>query len=124
MKEKLSLLSSVNFKSVFRGILVVCILVFLLSALLSLVLFFTSLSELWMQPLGVVITMLALFFGGRSAAREAGTKGLNHGLLVGLLFVVIMIILSSFQDISWSIVPVKSAYALLAAMLGGISGVK
>ncbi|ATW24345.1 TIGR04086 family membrane protein [Candidatus Formimonas warabiya] len=124
IRNKLSSTLPVGIKPVFRGLLVTYLLILILSLLLGLVFYFTPLSEIWMNSLGVAITTLSLFFGGRTAAKAAGNRGLFHGLIIGLIFVILMILISFCKDIVWSSVALKSAYALLASVVGGISGVK
>jgi len=122
--EKLSLRLPGGIRPVIRGLVVTYLLVGILSLIAGLVFYFTPLSEMWMHPLGAAITTLALFFGGRTSAKTAGNKGLLHGLIIGLCFIIITVIFSLSKDISWSALGLKSVYALLASLIGGISGVK
>jgi putative membrane protein (TIGR04086 family) len=123
VREK-SLALPLNMKPVFRGLIVTYLMIIILSTIFSMILHFTSLSEIWIQPLGVAITTISLFFGGRSSAKSAGSKGLLQGLIIGISFILIMILFSAFNEIAWSTIPVKLFYALVAASVGGISGVK
>lgn len=112
------------FKPVLWGLLLSYCLIILLSFLFSLVFYFTPLSELWMQPLAVVITAGALFAGGYKTARRAGSKGLFHGLIMGAVFLLITLVISLGDTFSWSGFGAKSLYGMLAAAIGGVSGVK
>lgn len=124
IEQKLSLRLPGGIRPVIRGLVVTYLFVAILSLIAGLVFYFTPLSEMWMHPLGAAITTLALFFGGRTAAKAAGNKGLFHGLIIGICFIIITIIFSLSKDISWPTLALKSAYALLASIIGGISGVK
>lgn len=124
MKEKFSISLPGGIRPVVRGLVVAYLVIAVLSLISGLVFYFTSLSEMWMYPLGAAITTLALFFGGRTAGKAAGHQGLFHGLMIGICFILITMLFSLSGDISWSALALKSAYALAAAVVGGISGVK
>jgi len=124
IKEKLSIKLPGGIKPVILGLAVTYLVVAILSVITGLLFYFTPLSEIWIHPIGAGITTLALFFGGRTAAKCAGNKGLLRGLTIGILFIIITLIMSLSPDMSWSSLALKSAYALLASAVGGISGVR
>lgn len=109
---------------VFRGLVVAYLLIFLLSLFCGAIFFLTPCGESWLDPLGVIIIAAALFCGGYSAGHRAGNRGLFHGFSVALVFIILLLIVSVTHGISWSAFLIKSAYSILAAALGGISGVK
>jgi putative membrane protein (TIGR04086 family) len=124
VKEKLSIKLPGGIKPIVLGLVVTYLVVAILSIITGLLFYFTPLSEMWIHPIGAGITTLALFFGGRTAAKSAGNKGLLRGLTIGILFIIITLIMSLSPDMSWSSFAQKSAYALLASAVGGISGVR
>lgn len=124
IKQKFSIKLPGGIGPILKGLVIAYLLVAILSIITGLIFYFTPLSEMWIHPIGAGLTTLALFFGGRSAAKAAGNKGLLHGITVGIIFIIIMVILSLSEDISWSSLALKSSYALLASAVGGISGVK
>ncbi|MEN3005148.1 TIGR04086 family membrane protein [Dehalobacterium formicoaceticum] len=124
IKNKLSCNFPGRLNPMLRGLMITYLLIILLSLLSGFVFYFSPLNEQWMQPLGVIITAAALFFGGRIAAQTAGNKGMIHGLTIGVTFVIISLLLSLGSDISWSALAMKSVYAVLASIIGGITGVK
>jgi len=124
IKQRLSIKLPGGIGPVLRGLAVTYILAAILSLLAGLLFYFTPLSEMWMNPIGAGIITLSLFFGGRTAAKAAGNKGLLRGITIGIIFIIIMIIFSLSDNISWSSLSLKCAYALLASAVGGISGVK
>jgi putative membrane protein (TIGR04086 family) len=124
IKEKLSIKLPGGIGPILRGLVVAYLLVVILSIVTGLLFYFTPLSEMWMHPISAGIITLALFFGGRTAAKAAGNKGLLRGITIGIIFIIITMLMSLSKDISWSSLALKSAYALLASAIGGISGVK
>ena len=124
LKNKLSCNFSGSLNPLLRGLIITYFIVIILSLLSGIVFHFSPLSEQWLQLFGVIITVVALFFGGRTAAQVAGNKGIIHGLTIGVSFVIISLLLSLGNDISWSALGMKSAYAVISSMIGGITGVK
>lgn len=124
LKNKLSCNFPTRLNPLLRGLIISYFLIIILSLLSGILFHFSPLSEQWLKPLGVIITVVALFFGGRTAAQAAGNKGIIHGLTIGVSFVIISLLLSLGSDISWSALGMNSAYALLSSMIGGITGVK
>ncbi|MGI5891951.1 MAG: TIGR04086 family membrane protein [Bacillota bacterium] len=106
------------------GIIAAIIIILVTSFIMSCVIFYTSLPESFMRPAVIIISVFALFMGGFIAGRKAQNRGLLHGLLVGLVFVVILLLLTLAQGGSWSSFGIHSAYCLLASVIGGICGVK
>lgn len=95
-----------------------------LAIVLGFLLYATPLSEARLPVMAGVILALAVFGGALQAARLAGSRGLLQGLGVGLLFSLVILVLS------WTGVPAnlglfaqKLGISLLAGAMGGIAGV-
>ncbi len=100
------------------------IIITILSLLFSALICYTSIDEAYLAPAGVIITVLGLLAGGYLAGRRCKKNGLLNGLFLGVLYFLILWLLSAIGGAS--IVPVltKLPYILLAPMIGGILGVK
>lgn len=122
--KKLSLKLPGGIRPILQGLVVTYLLLGILTFIAGLIFYFTPLNEIWMHPFGAGIITLSLFFGGRVSAKTAGNKGLYHGVIIGFCFIVITFIFSLSKDLSWYTLGMKSGYALLASIIGGISGVK
>lgn len=122
--KKLSLKLPGGIRPILRGLIVTYLILGILTFIAGLIFYFTPLNEIWMHPFGAGIITLALFFGGRVSAKAAGNKGFYHELIIGVFFIVITLIFSLSKDLSWYALGMKSGYALLASIIGGISGVK
>lgn len=123
-KDSLSLKLPKSTPPILDGILMASLLMVTFSIILGLLFYATPLSESWLHPASIIIVILSLFFGGRRTAKKAGKKGLVHGAAIGLIYLLIMFILSITKDISWFAFMEKSVYALIASGIGGIIGVK
>lgn len=122
-KEKLNILTMGKTNAILKGLLVTYSIGLILTLIFSLLFHFSPLSEYWLGPAGVITTVICLFFGGSSAAKAAGSGGLFHGLIVGIIFTLLMFLGSNIDTISWSSTFTKSILALFAASVGGIYGV-
>jgi len=117
---------SFNFSAVLKGTMLVLIVLVVLSALTGLIYYFSALSESTIPLAASVILFISIFIGSVSGARQAGCKGLFHGLVVGaisfLLIVLLALLLLPGGIILKSLLS-KLFLSLVAGVLGGIVGV-
>ncbi|MFY9272360.1 MAG: TIGR04086 family membrane protein [Thermacetogeniaceae bacterium] len=93
--------------------------------LLSIIFHFTSISELYLKPIGTFCFLVGGFFGGFLASKMAGGKGLVYGAEVGLCYYLIFILiflLISPGSISASAAVIKGFFTILVSAAGGICG--
>lgn len=112
--------------SLLKGGMVALGFTLFLTLMLALLVQFTSLREANLPVGGTVIVVISTMAGGWFAAKEAGTRGLWHGLGVGVLFALFALIisLSFFSDsFSWLGLLKKTVWSGLGGILGGILGV-
>ncbi|HWQ43856.1 MAG TPA: TIGR04086 family membrane protein [Desulfosporosinus sp.] len=118
------MLKSFQFSLILKGILFAAILAMLLSLGFGLLLSFTSFPE---SNLSInIIFGTSILVAAFITAHQAGTKGLYYGLVVGLGFMVLELILSAIfwsDTPSWLRMGEKTILALVAGGVGGIIGV-
>lgn len=117
--------SSLNFPPIISGLFSCVLLAVVLSIVLGLIFFFTPMRETMFAALASVIVVVSVFWGGRVAARLAGSKGLLLGAGVGLAFFVItgiIGIIGATEILAIEIIK-KLALCLIAGALGGLLGV-
>ncbi|WP_049771639.1 TIGR04086 family membrane protein [Thermincola potens] len=114
-----------NFNSTFLGTALAFIVAVLLIVVSGTILYFSPATDKWIPASGLLIFFLSVFSGSFFAAKKAGTKGLFHGLGVGVLFFVLSLIIGLFlgAEIMGLAIGKKLITALLAGSLGGIWGV-
>ncbi|CAA7601270.1 Protein of unknown function (DUF3792) [Acididesulfobacillus acetoxydans] len=109
---------------VFKGILLAAILALILALGLGVLLSLTSITESGLAVTGIMV--FSIFIASVLSARQAGSKGLYYGLLIGLGYVVLLLLVAGiFRDTAPSPLSVaeKLLQALVAGGIGGITGV-
>ncbi len=109
---------------VLKGILVAIALALILSLGYGLLLSLSSMPE--SDLVTNLIFSLSVFSAALIVAHKAGTKGLIYGLVIGLGFIIILLLLSAMlfsETISMLRIGEKVIFALAAGGIGGIAGV-
>lgn len=116
--------NSFQFNLVFKGILLAVVLALILSLGYGLLLSLSSIPE---SDLAVnLIFCLSVFAAALIITNKAGAKGLIYGLVIGLGFIILLLLLSGIffsESISMLKVGEKIVLSLVAGGLGGIIGV-
>lgn len=117
------MLKSLKFGLILKGILAAAILAMFLSLILGVLTTYTSLPESEMS--NNIIICASIFISAFITAYKAGTKGMYHGLSVGLGFLLLIVVLSAvFWPHTPSLVTIgeKAVFALVSGGIGGIIG--
>lgn len=116
---------NVSFKSVVKGTIKGLILTVLLCIVGAVIFKVFDLTKLLIPSIGWWFSLIGIFFGGISASKNAGGKGLLHGAMTGILFVVILSIINFvvFRSLSFSSLPFKLLIGIVAGIVGGVIGV-
>ncbi|MGB9781503.1 MAG: TIGR04086 family membrane protein [Moorellaceae bacterium] len=94
-----------------------------LALLLGISLYATPLSEAYLPLMAAVILALAVFWGALQAARRAGSHGLWQGMGVGLMFSLVILLLSrTGVAVDLALFFQRLGLSLLAGAMGGIAG--
>ncbi len=112
--------------AVARGVLLALIISLMLLLLASLVLHWTAVPEKISPYLVFGISLLAILAGSRFTGRRIGYRGWFHGGMVGLLYVLLLLVLSAFliPDFSFNILVLTKVFLGFAfGAAGGMWGV-
>ncbi len=112
--------------SVIKGVLWALLLTVLLTALFSLILQFTSLSESLLGNFAGFTFFVSIFMSAVIGARSAKFKGLLHGLASSLAYLAIILIIGiifTTQAISIYFVMKRFLFAVILGALGGFIGI-
>jgi len=117
--------SQINIFAVLKGTLWTIVLSLLLSTGMGVFYHFTTVTEQSLTWFAAGILVASAFGGSLAAGREAGNKGLYHGLAVGLLFfLAVWLVAGLFIPGQMTLgVFYKLLLAAFAGALGGAVGV-
>lgn len=113
-------------KKIFKGVLISLVVSFVLLAIFAIVLTYTSVSENTIVPVIIVVTGISILVGTILESRKIVKNGIWLGGIIGLIYVLILYIISSLLNDDFSI-NIQSFILILVAifsgMIGGIIGV-
>lgn len=117
---------SKNFIIILKGVSLAIILTFVLVFIFSVLLTYTSIPEIWIFPDILLITVISIFVSSSISNMKIKSKGLLNGGLIGLIYILLMYLISGLVDMNF-IITGKSliifACSFVFGILGGIVGV-
>ncbi|GEM_PF-2971413 len=120
-KTPVAMLEGIQPKSLMYGIVTTLVLILFLSMISAIIVYYSNIPESSLNVFATVINIISLAAGGYVGSKTARSRGLIHGLIIGLVVVIILIIAGNNGG---SNLPVTAAYSILAAIIGGVLGVK
>lgn len=119
--------ASVNvFLLMLKGIAIAMGLTLIMILVLSMVLSFSNISENVMMPAVIFISAFSILIGGFLVAKRMDSKGIVYGSAVGLAYMLILYLTSSFLNFNFSLnfnAIIMIALGILGGAIGGILGV-
>ena len=115
-----------RFAGEIRGFLVALMSALVLGSVLALIVYWSPLKETLLDPLADFTLMISVFIGGWYSAYHAGNRGLVRGVIIGLLFFTLMLLITLAVNpalVSLGSVIKDLLFALTCGGLGGILGV-
>ena len=113
-------------KKIFKGVLISLVVSFVLLAIFAIVLTYTSVSENTIVPVIIVVTGISILVGNILESRKIVKNGIGLGGIIGLVYVLILYIISSLLNADFSINMqsfILILVAIFSGMIGGIIGV-
>ena len=113
-------------KKIFKGVLISLVVSFVLLAIFAIVLTYTSVSENTIVPVIIVVTGISILVGTILESRKIVKNGIWLGGIIGLVYVLILYIISSLLNVDFSINTqsfILILVAIFSGMIGGIIGV-
>ena len=115
-----------NIVTIIKGSVVAIVITVIGLLILSLILTYTNVKESVEMPFVIVIMAISIIIGSIISTRQVNKKGMVNGGLVGLIYILIIYILSSIFVTSFSINVhslITMIVAIITGILGGIIGV-
>lgn len=113
-------------KKIFKGVLISLVVSFVLLAIFAIVLTYTSVSENTIVPVIIVVTGISILVGTILESKKIVKNGIWLGGIIGLVYVLILYIISSLLNADFSINMqsfILILVAIFSGMIGGIIGV-
>ncbi len=112
-----------DFRALLKAIIISSVLCLLIGSIINL----TSLSENYIIPLSKIIFAFTVFLGALFAAQSYGSKGLLKGINSGVLFFILValltILFSGIEALTISAIFRNLFECMLVGALGGIVGI-
>jgi len=126
MKEDKAGFGALSFAAIVKGVLIALIITVLGSALLGVVYQLTGVAEKTLPATSVALFYLSILIGSFLAARDAGSRGLLHGVVVAILFMLLGLMLAGlffdFKTAAGNLL-LRGSLSSIAGAVGGVLGV-
>lgn len=107
-----------NIQYIIKGIMIGYGISLLLLFLFSILLTYTNMSENMIAPIILVITIISILIGSSISSNKMKKNGLMNGGIIGLLYISILYIISSFAQIGFHL----NIYAILMIVFSILAG--
>lgn len=115
-----------NFLKILKGSIVSIIITLVLIIFASMILTFTNIPEAVISAMIIIISAISILVGSIISTLYIDNKGMVNGACVGLIYIVVLYLLSSITVAGFNL-NIKSSVMMLvsiiAGMIGGIIGV-
>ena len=126
LKEDRAGFGALSLSAIIKGVLIALVITVLGSALLSVVYQMTGVAEKTLPGTSVALFYLSILIGSFLAARDAGSRGLLHGLVVAILFMLLGLLLAGlffdFKAVAGNLI-LRGGLSGIAGAVGGVLGV-
>ena len=119
--ETKQVIESKNVTSILKGVAISLITTFILLVIFSAILTFTNVQENAIVPVVIVITGVSLLIGSTIGNRKIRKNGLINGALVGLIYILILYLISSILNGNF-LLNMKSIIMIIVSIIFGILG--
>ena len=118
---------SINSSAIGKALFISIILTFLFILLIALFCYLFFISDKLLWGLVFFATGLSLVLGGLLGFSKVGSKGLLHGGIMGILYILILLLVKLIlkESLSFDIRTISSMLMIIfSGLLGGVLGVK
>jgi len=115
------LFGGIFMKKIIKELIISVLLSLILMLILSILVSETTLSEKFINPLTIAIVTFSLMLGAFRVSKEKKEKGIIYGSLLGLIYMVILYIISSLINLNFSFT-LNSIIMIILGILGGAIG--
>lgn len=112
--------------SIIKGTLISFLSTIILLTIFAILLVYTDLSEELIRPVIITVTGISILIGSSIGTRKIRKNGLQTGGIIGVLYILIIYVISSIVNMNFSLNLVSLIMILIGIIggtLGGIIGV-
>ncbi len=113
----------INIKLVMKGIIISYLATIPIFVIFAFVLSNTLIPDKLISPAVLITTIISVLIAGIIAGRNLRSRGLINGIAVGILYMVILYLISSIVYRDFSINSYTLAMLVIGAVSGGIGGI-
>lgn len=118
ISEAKAMMESSNIVRIFKGIIISCIITFILLFIYAAILTYTSLEESTIGPAIIGITGVSILAGSSLTTSAIKKNGILNGGIVGLVYILLIYLSSSITGNSF----VLNIYSIIMIIIGIIAG--
>ena len=107
--------------SIIKGTLIAFFVTVIALMVFSILLVYTDLSEETIKPVIITITGISILIGSSIGTRKLKKNGLINGAIIGILYILIIYIISSILNSNFTI-NLMSLIMISIGLIGGILG--
>lgn len=126
MSEKLVSENSFSIIGILKSVGIAYVVTLFIFLLLAIALTYTEFPETMIPSVVIIGTIISIMFAGTSVARKARTKGWLNGAIAGLVYILVIYLISSFTVVNF-VVDMNAItmfiLGILAGAVGGIVGI-
>ena len=115
-----------NLINIIKGSSISIIITLILLFVFSVILTYTTIQESIITPVVIVITIISILIGSSISSLKIKKNGLINGGLVGLIYILVIYILSSVTLVGFNVnmtTIIMMCSSIVAGIIGGIIGV-
>ena len=126
ISETRNISESSNVVKIFKGIVISCIITFVLLFIYAIVLTYTNIDESTIGPVIIAITGVSILAGSSMTTSSIKKNGILNGGIIGLVYILLIYLSSSILSKGFSLniySIIMIMVGIIAGMIGGIVGV-
>lgn len=109
--------------NIFKGVVISYIFTFISFLIFAILLSTTNISDSYISGVICIISVMSVLIGSTSCSKKANSQGLMWGSIVGLIYSIILYLISSLLFTGFSL-PLSSFYLIaLSILFGAIGGI-
>ena len=108
---------------IFKGSIISIVTTLVLLIIFSLLLTYSNINENTMPTVIIIITAISILIGSQIATGNIKKNGILNGVFVGLIYIVLLYLISSIISKNFSLNNYSIIMILVSLLIGGVGGI-